>query len=63
MNAVEAYALFQVYYGEVMSENCRLALAYLEKRVDDCIKTKFPNGCFLKLSTRSPKDYCWDFRD
>ena len=63
LRAVEAFALFKMYYSEELNERCNDALLQLENRVDECLQKEFQHGCFPKLSTRSPKDYCWDFRD
>lgn len=63
LTAVEGFALFQLYYSEALSVECKKALDQLELRVDECIHKYFDGGCFPKLSTRSPKDYSWDFRD
>jgi len=47
----------KIYHsGELLSD--------LESRIDDILKKDFPNGSFIKLNTRSPKDVpVYDFEN
>jgi hypothetical protein len=63
---IEAYYLSSLYHEETLQLNkpqMKDAEKSLIKKVDDFIKEHFPQGCFMKLSTRSPKDRGWDYRD
>jgi hypothetical protein len=64
MKAIEAYGLFLMYHGEELGLREVRGLEELRGRVGEIMEKKFgKSGCFVKLSTRSPKDYSWDFRD
>jgi hypothetical protein len=61
----EAYILHAIYYDEKISPEDEQILTSLTERISNWIKEheKSENtGFFMKLSTRSPKDYCWDYR-
>ena len=53
LEAEEAETIQKLYFGEPADAT---RLKPLEKRLDDCIKSKHDGSAFIKLSTRSPKD-------
>lgn len=63
---IEAYYLSSRYHEDTVQldkPQIKNAEKSLIKKVDDFIIEHFPQGCFMKLSTRSPKDRGWDYRD
>lgn len=56
--------MLKIYHKEELNEREQEAVKGLTNRIGEVMDKHFKNsGCFVKLSTRSPKDYSWDFRD
>lgn len=48
--------------GQPITEDVNKGYTELTEKVDNLIKENFPDGCFIKLGSRSPKD-SWLIRD
>ena len=67
----EAYIIHCIYYEYQLTEQDQYAKAKLVEKVDAVIEVArkqwgredSAEKLFMKLSTRSPKDNCWDYRD
>jgi len=59
LSFAEGNALLAKHYNRATEEDLA-TLDGLKQRIGECLASKFPNGAFLKLDTRSPKDVPFD---